>query len=189
MTWEAIQCGLTALVAKLIGTEPEAVAWEGEPVGARDFPQVDLKLWSRSAPEVSEDEVRYVDQGDDTDLAVQLLGERVLTVTVVARAREQLPDARAWALLERLRDRLALPSSLAALAALGLAFREVGDPLDLSDVRNQRQESVAALELQLNYTSCVADPEETVGTIEHVEIGGTAHDGATTITVPEQILP
>lgn len=185
MDWDALHNGLKAWFASVSGVDPNNVAWAGEVVGMHGYPFATLQLMAQGA-EPGTDEVRFTDQGADTDLAVEVVGNRRLTLSVRAYSRDQRPAYRAYALLERVRGRLYAPSTQDAFSAVGLGLRESAALVDVSRVYDGRQESVAALDLAFNWVSSESDTH--MGTIESVIVGGTV-DAPEEITVPDQTLP
>jgi hypothetical protein len=94
-------------------------------------------------------------------------GNRVVTITIRVESHDQTHPA--WEYAERLRSKLALPSSRARLYALDLARQSVSELKNLSyDGDDGRPVSAYALELICNAASNVAD--EPVTTIERVDV-------------------
>ncbi len=188
MDWGAAYAGLRAWFVAVSGIPATSVVWEGDAVGMRALPWASLRIFGQ-ATEPHLDEVRYTDQGDDEDLLIEVVGNRRLTLSVRVQSRDQRPDERAFVVLERVRDRLLLPSSQEALSDLGFGLRESAALVDLGSARDRRQESVAALDIVLHYTVAETGDDEVMGTIEHVGVGGTVSSGGTEITVADEVLP
>lgn len=187
MDWNELQDGLTAALSAATGIVETSVYWDGEPDGFRAYPKLDLLL--RSHDDEHEDEVRLSDQEDGDDLAVELVGNRRMVLVVKATSRDQTPNERAYAVLERLRARLGMPATVEQLALLGVSVRDTAAVVDLSRTHDHREESVAALDVALSWAeSVVDDGAGALGTIEAVEVGGTVQDGQTTITIPDREL-
>lgn len=190
MDWVALYAGLRTWVAGVMDLDESQVAWEGEPVDMRDLPFVDIGLDSHAASP-TDDELRYTDQGPDQDLLVEAVGNRTMTLSIRAQTRVQDPaTGRAFVLLERVRDRLQLPSAQAAFRALGVSVQDTVPIVNTGPVRDHREESVAVLDILLNYASSTgADVTEEVGTIEHAVVGGAGHAPGDDVTVVEKTIP
>ncbi len=187
MDWQTLCDGLKAWFARESGIPVTQVYWDGEDAGMREYPFADLKLASHSAQHG--DELRFIDQGPGANLGAEVVGNRRRVLSCRVRSRDQRPGARAYAILERVHDRLMMPSNQDTLASLNVGVQSVASMLDLSNVWDHRQESEAALDIALNFSSSEVDTDSGVGTIESVEFGGSVHNGAETITVPDQTVP
>ena len=183
MDWQALHDGIKSWFAAVSGIPAAQIAWDGEDVGHRELPWVELRLGTHDA-ELG-DELRYIDQGDN--LGAEAVGNRSRVLSCRVQSRDQRPAGRAYALLERVRDRLELPFTTNAFDALGVGLQDVAALVDLGPVRDRRQESVGVLDLTLNFASSEIDLEAGVSFIRSVGVGGKVHDGATEITVPEQV--
>lgn len=187
--WAAAYAGVRALVARTTGIQETSILWAGEPEGMRDLPQADLSL--RLLPGAGVDELRYTAAAVEGDILVEAVGNRSAVLSVRVRTRDQSPDGRAFWLLERLRNRLTLPSVQSAFGALGFAAVGVLAVVDLGPVRDHRQESEAVLDLAVSYSSSSAPTPadlERATTIRSVELGGAARNGGETITVPDRVI-
>jgi hypothetical protein len=185
MDWQALQDGIKAWLAAASGIGATNVAWDGDPVAMRGYPFADLKFIAH-AGEPGTDEVRYADQGAETDLAVEMVGNRRLTLSIRVYSRDQRGAYRAYAVLERVRGRLYSPSSQDMFASLGLGLRESDSLIDVSRVHDGRQESAATLDVVFHWVSAESDAD--MGTIEHVTVGGTI-ESPEEITVPDVTIP
>jgi hypothetical protein len=183
MDWQVLHDGLRAWFSSVSGVPVESVTWAGDPIGMRSYPWVELELIGQGA-EPGTDEVRYSDQGPNADLDVEVVGNRRLTLNCKVHSRDQRAAYRAYALLERVRGRLYFPTTQAVLRSLGVGLRESAALVDLGRSHDNREESVASLDLLLNWAS--SDSDAPVGTIEHVVVSGTVNG---TIDVPEQDIP
>jgi hypothetical protein len=185
MDWQALQDGLKAWLATASGLAASNVAWSGDPVTMRGYPFADLQLISHSA-EPGTDEVRYTDQGADTDLAVEVVGNRRITLSIRVYSRDQRAAYRAYALLEQVRGKLHGPASQEVFRALGLGLRESESLVDVSRVHDGRQESAATLDIVFHWVS--AESDAPMGTIETVIVGGTV-ETPHEVTVPDRTIP
>jgi hypothetical protein len=168
MDWQLLHDGLRAWFADVSGVAINDIAWAGEPVGMRNYPMAELTLLGQSA-EPGTDEVRRTVAG--ADLAVEVVGNRRMTLNCKIISRDQRPAYRAYALLELVRGRLYFPSSQATFRGLGVGLRESVALVDLGRTYDQREESVASLDVAFNWVSAQVDVP--VGTIESVVWGGT----------------
>lgn len=95
------------------------------------------------------------------DMVTEVRGDRVITVSLLARSRDQRPGATAQALLEQVRTSLHKPSVQAILRGAQLAFSTAEAVVDLSDVwSDDRIESVASLDVHFNGVVHVSDAVE-----------------------------
>lgn len=193
MDWQELQDGLKAWFVAQSGLDVRDVIWDDEPVGYTGIASATMRLRSHNTAGVT-DEVRYESQGPDEDATVAALGNRSMTLSIKVRTRDADPDTRPYAILERVRDRLELPSTQDALDALGIGLIGTAALVDVSPVRDRRREPTAVLDLRMSYTSDTSEatpaptPADTIGTIEHVEIGGTVSADGVAVTVPEQTI-
>jgi hypothetical protein len=167
MDWDGFALGLRTWFAAVSGIALEDVLWQGEPEGWRGRPCAFLTVLAHGSAGGT-DEVRLHSQGPSTDALVQIVGNRVLTLSCKVQSREQSPTGRAFVRLERVRDALQLPSSQALFASIGIGLIEPAMLVELGRVFDRRQESEAVLDLK--FTSAVArtSTTEQLGTIEHV---------------------
>jgi len=187
MDWQLLHDGLRQWFADVSGVALTEIAWAGDPVGMRSYPWAELTLLGQSA-EPSTDEVRATALGDD--LAIEVVGNRRLTLSCKIVSRDQRPAYRAYALLERVRGRLYFPSSQATFRGLGVGLRESLALVDLGRTHDQRQESVASLDVAFNWVDAQTDAP--VGTIGSVVVGGTVKRDpadADPIIIAEHAIP
>jgi hypothetical protein len=168
MDWQALHDGLRQWFADVSGVGLTDIAWAGDPVGMRNYPWAELTLLGQAA-EPGTDEVRATGLGDD--LAIEVVGNRRMTLSCKIVSRDQRPAYRAYAMLEQVRGRLYFPSSQATFRGLGVGLRESLALVDLGRTHDQREESVASLDVAFNWVSVQSDAP--VGTIERVVVGGT----------------
>lgn len=168
MDWQALHDGLRQWFSDVSGVALTDIAWAGDPVGMRNYPWAELALLGQSA-EPGTDEVRATPMGPD--LAVEVVGNRRMTLSCKIVSRDQRPPYRAYALLEQVRGRLYFPSSQSTFRSLGVGLRESLALVDLGRTHDQREESVASLDVAFNWVS--AETDAPAGTIERAVIGGT----------------
>jgi hypothetical protein len=188
MDWEALEVGLQAWLAVVCGVEPTNIAWDSQPVGYRDFPQIDLVL-TRSGADRSTDERRY--EPDATGLLVEVIyGNRTAALAISVRSRDLHGNQRSEALLERARLALHSEFSESAFAELGIVVRDAGPLAQTREVIDAREMSVATLTLTLGYTVSSAEevlPLSGIEPIEHVIVGGGIVGPIGTI--PDRTIP
>jgi hypothetical protein len=189
MDWQALQDGLKALVAAASGIRAQNIAWDGEPEVMRNYPMAMLELQQPSR-DASTDETRH-ELDDEGRLVPVIVGNRAVTLLVTVKSRDQRGPSKAYAILERLRTRLELPSSLQALDALGVALRDSPATQDISAVSQSREESIAQLSFSVGYVveergAEPPDEEPALDTIEHVQLSGEVleYAGAESPTFP-----
>ncbi len=113
------------------------------------------------------DELRQDVSADPKLLDQVITGHRVLTISVQVRSiRADAPD-HAFALAERARTRLRLPSVTAIFKAAGIAFADTTDVVDISfPDRNQRTNGLASFDFRVNAAAAESDPvTDTIGTV------------------------
>lgn len=172
MDWEALQQGLGAWFAVASGIEATDLAWAGEPVGHRGYPYADLEL-HRAAADAGTDEIRY--EADALGrLTEYVSGNRIVTLTITVMSRDQHGNTRAWALLDRVRNKLAAGWTLEVFDSLGVAQRDTAPVQHIAASEALREMSVAALSLSLGYTvyEPTGDLAPPIETIEHVVLQG-----------------
>jgi hypothetical protein len=178
--------GMRAWVALTSGIHVDDVCWRDEPLGMQGRPCAELSML-RNSSGGSTDEVRLLAQGAGKDALVHMVGNRVLSLSILVRTRDQTPDGAARVYCERMRDALYWPSTQATFETLGVGLIEVSALVDMGRVFDRRRESGAALDLKLSAALDVMPSGESLGTIERVSMGGAANGG--TITIPDRVIP
>lgn len=188
MDYTAAQPALVAWVKALTGLE--VVAWENEPRPHVPAGRLGVLSWLPTAGR-GVDEVRWEDSNAVAplpNLEPTVVGVRVLGLQVSVETLDQRPEApHARATLERMRDRLRRPSSLAALAAANLGLIGAGDVAPADYRVDKRWVSRSVLDVRFNATSFDRDTDGAAPAIETVRV--TSHiadvDG-TELPAPEQ---
>lgn len=191
MDWAAAQDHVRQWFAKVSRIDPALVSFAGEPDGMKPGVWAELAFRQLDAPEHS-DEVRLTPiEGDETSLAAEQVGNRVVRLTCRVRSRDRSPHMSPFSYIERVRNRLELPLTQEAFEAAGLALRDVFPTASVPVHVDNREEAEAVLEMSFGYSISSLDEEapETVPVLAGVRISGTAKSGSTTITVPEQQIP
>lgn len=179
MDWRSFADAMAAWVASNAQIDLGNVNWAGDPIGMLGRPCAELSI-TRNASGVGTDERRYESAGADKDARLRLCGNRVLTLSIVVRARELMSDGGAYIYCERLRDALGLPSTELIFRSVGVSLIDVAALVNLGRAFQGRSESGAGIDLRL---SGALDwlTSERVPTIERVTVG--AADGGSTTTI------
>lgn len=188
MDWEVVKTELARWFAAQSGIPEKLVRWSDQPAGMGGKVVADLEVVSSKALGADEIVRTPVTEGS-TENTVSTKGHRSLTVQFRVEARDASPNGSAFVFCETARDRLVLPSSVAALADAGLALNEILQCAPLpAAVRDSRFATRAVLELRFNATATVTD-DVTQGTAASLPVGGTVTAGAETITNPITSYP
>lgn len=192
MDWQALQDGLAAWLAAESGMLVGDVLWDDEPEGYIGLATATLRLRAHNSAGGSDD-VRYGAQGPNEDATVSAVGNRSMTLSIKVRTRDASGATRPYSILERVRDRLELPSTQDAFDALGIGLIGTAALVDVSPVRDRRREPTAVLDLRMSYASDSSEaspaPADTIGTIEHVHVSGTVSADGASIATTEQTIP
>lgn len=193
MTTQSVRSALAAWVKALSGVE--IAVWENDPRpmhngviallswGASDVVGVDDLRWQYAENESPLEEMTPAVQGD-----------RVLRVQVAFETTLQAIAGNARELCERMRSRLRRPSSLAALAAVGLGLVSAG-PAVQADYRAQQHMVARALfDVTLNATTWDADADGATSYIATVEVTSHVSDVSgdelpASLQMQEQVIP
>lgn len=158
MEYDVLEPALSAWVATLTGVDPLVVVWENVPRPRHNGVLV-LLSWL-SATKLGTDDAAWVYSVNPDPLAEmvpEVGGPRVLSLQVSVETHDQRPGRTARAVAERLRDRVRLPSSVAALQAANLGLVQATS-VTQSDYRvDTRVVSRALLELTFNASAFVRD--------------------------------
>lgn len=184
MDWQAFEAGMRRWFAYASAIALDDVQWRGAPEGMTGFPRAYLSTLHNAAGGGT-DEQRLERQGDGLPARVRLTGNRRLTLQCRVESRSALPDERALVYLERVRDAMALPSTEQAFERLGVGFIECAALVPLGRVSSKREINEASLDILLS-AALDKQTSETVGTIEHVRVGGTVNE---TIAIPPRVIP
>jgi hypothetical protein len=184
MDWQAFETGMRQWFAYASAIDVEDVQWRGAPEGITGWPRAYLSTLA-NATGVGTDEQRLARQGAGQPARVRLTGNRRLTLNCRVESRSALPDERALVYLERVRDAMQLPSTQHAFERLGVGFIECAALVPLGRVSSKREINEASLDILLS-AAIDKQTSETVGTIEHVRVGGTVNG---TIVIPPRVIP
>jgi hypothetical protein len=180
MDWETAQQGIAQWLSGASGFALSQIAWVGEPVAHRPYPMMNLSLVQHQAERGVEDELRYEPDADGRLIAT-LLGSRTVLLLISVISRSHYGDAKAYAVIERVRTQLFSPSALALFDGLELTTRDVGvtQPMQLSE--EMRDLSAASVSVQLAYTASETDVNPPIDPIETVVLGGEVQPSVGTI--------
>lgn len=171
MNWALILPGLAALLAKLTGLQQ----FERDSPPKMTDPKLKAKLDYAviSCVAVGLDERRYVETSPGM-MALSMYGQRQFALQVRCISYDHGPTMSAEYYIERIRSKLAWPSSQAAINALGCSWLPGGSFRNLSDtpVGEKRVFSIGAGDF--SFLATIADSEapdsadSPVPTIDHV---------------------
>lgn len=158
MNLEAIEPALGTLVATVTGVADTCVRWKNAPAVRDNGRLVNLSWVSIVGVGVDETTWTYAENEDPLqELTPTVAGQRRATLQVWAQVLDQRPGQTARQVLELARTRMQAPSSLAALAAVGLALASV-EPVVTLDARvDGRVISRASMDVHLNAVSEITD--------------------------------
>ncbi len=192
MSLESRQIAVTAWIAALTGVAPVFVTFKNEANRVTKGQAVDLSWVSDVS--VGVDEVRL--ELDDTvpapyaNLTPVQLGNRKVSLQVSIETSDQRPAVNARSLFERMRGRMRLPQSLAALAAANIGLVGVGSAINADYNAEGRMFSRVVCEIAMNVTSFErGDTTDQSGTIESVDVSSEYITvGDDPIPTPEQVI-
>lgn len=157
MNLDAIKPALKTLIGNLSGL---TTVWEDEP---RPFNPGALVLLSFTAiSTIGQDEMvrnQDLNQSPGEELEDEHRGNRAATLTVKVESQVQTDTGSAYWHLERVRERLPFRSTLAALRAVNCSLTDSGTTVDLTGSQDDRERSIAALDVFLAVRTSLADPE------------------------------
>jgi hypothetical protein len=176
MDWDAAQDGIARWLAGASGFASAQIAWRGEPVAHRAYPMMDLQLVQHQAERGFDDELLYVPDADGRLIAT-LVGNRTVSLTISVITRNHQGDAKAYAVLDRLRTLLFSPSALELFEALELTTRDVGVTQPMQLTEDMRDMSAASMTVALAYVVSEVDANPPIDPIESVVLGGDVEPG------------
>jgi|GEM_PF-4521396 len=167
MNWQLIQDTLREWFYRLSGLP---TYWHGEAVENVEHPFAELRVDSSQGLGV--DETREtVDPAaqDGSEITRQQWGNRLFTLTCRVETRDQTPAGAARNYLEKVRIGLMKPSSLAYLRTACLALVASEPVLDQDRFFQDRQESVADMDVRFATVATETDPKEAGGYFDRIE--------------------
>lgn len=126
--------GFTALVAQLAGLQIEKANGPAKMIDPRLKAKLETRVISCRPVSAVTDEIRYTYNETTGVNTMTSEGMRALTIQVKFEGFDHGPARDALFYLERIGDRIVLPSSLATLRALGMGLTNRGTFQDLSKV-------------------------------------------------------
>jgi hypothetical protein len=167
MEWAEIKAAIKALIATLAGV-PALWRDEPRPFGSTATSRGAYVLLNVTTTRgFGSDEVRYQnldENGDETEtpaladsIRPDLAGQRQIVLSVQPETLDQRAEYSAMVFAERIRTRLAWPSSLTTLQAAGLGLAKVGPSTVLDYVHDGRNYSRALVEVTLGCASNESD--------------------------------
>lgn len=192
----AMEQGIGELVRAKMGLAENAVLWSAQNVGepapaVRTW--VSLKRGDLISPVIADGVYAYETPGspDGAEVTLSAQGPRNFTLSIQAFARGDsngrggaTGNSSAYAALSRLASALRLPSSEAALLALGVGLNRVSNVRNMDALVDQRIQGRALLECTLNL---VESAEETVTYIQ--QVSGTFTPDAPPTPIPFESGP
>lgn len=164
---------IKALVSSLSGIPLDLVIWAGDPLpneGPRGGVLYGtLTLNANTIKGVGIDDVRAT--SGPSSITYEQRADRIVTISM---RYEALGDEEAFDALERVRTRIRWSTSHATLLAANLALVETLDVTTYNGRRDNRDVSVAQLDVRLNWTSSDTPPADTfVETVTGTAFGKT----------------
>ena len=195
MRWDLILPGIVSLFVKLTGMPASAVTKADAPSKVSN-PKVKGQLTFKisACNGLGEDEWRYSENVDDpTAQDLTICGTREFTLSVLAETYDAANDKMAQWWLERIYTRLARPSSIATLNALGCSWVDSGTTVDLGAVISEEQRIFSRAQKDFMFTGVVNerddDESQPTGVILHVELASDTLDGVDGNPLPKQYGP
>jgi len=180
MTPAVVRAALEGIITAATGIPAESIYWSARPRGWIDPPYVVARL--RSYADQGWDAIDF--QYDNTrplgeELEPHAKGLRSVTWEVQLWSSSATDAGDALALATALRDRLSLPAYTAALKAAEIAYAGTAALVELDRLQDDRELSVAQLDVYLNATSDVAGAR--LGYVETwgIEAEAELDDGST----------
>ena len=194
--WQAVETGLRQWVIDMTGTAEHLVAWDREPIGYRDYNQIDLRLYDQRARQGMAAEILYPEPGDPAaPIQPIAVSQRACTWSITVTTRDQHAAKKAYVVLDELAVMLELPYSQQVFTELGLAIIGPAQVIASSNPASEHRDlSQAMLRVELGYVQAVTAPDATLpasGTdiIEHVETSGTVINVDQPIDIPLHMQP
>lgn len=192
MNWQAVEDGLREWVIAMTKTAPHLVAWDKEPVGYRDYIQIDMRLFDHRGRNGIDSTVVYSDPDEAGLMHPTVIGERACTWSITVTTRDQRADAKAYVVLDSLALLLDLPYTHEKFDAFGMSVMDTGPVIVSTNLPSEHRElSQATLRVELTYILEVSPPVDDAGVypIEHAEVSGTVTNVTEDIVIPPEMMP
>jgi len=174
MDWDVMQETLEKWV-KLNTNIP--VVWNKQDAENYGPPVVELKI--STFQQIGEDEIRseYNDAATDgRDLMITIAGQRRFTLGCKFRSRDNRPGYAAQAYAEKLRNSSVKPSTTALLRSGEMAIFKADPTIDLSNIFQDREESIAVLDIHMGTVVNESSESEFATYINTVEVTSNVVD-------------
>ncbi len=185
MNWQALKAALRTMAANASGLAETKIEWRDGKRTMMQHPYLTLRILASS--HLGQDQVTYEFDGSlspDPDVVPTVSGQRIFTLSIEARSRENSDGLEAMAILECLRSSLRKPSIVAALNAAKLSIVRHEGLVDASTPADERVESRAVLDVVLSTVSTSGDTPIT--SIDSFSIASGEGSGA---VLPETVIP
>jgi hypothetical protein len=196
---DAIQTALVAWVIALTGVEAPFVGFKDDARANVVTKGRSIDLSWVSDVGLGRGELRYERDDSavapDPDMTPIQVGNALMVLQISIETWDQRATANAHYLARRLRDRVRLPGSSAALLAANLGFAGIGTVLSADNNSDGRMVSKRVLEVRLNAATLErGDSTDQTGSIESVEVSSeyitVGEDPiATPLQVTNEVIP
>lgn len=180
VAWDTIKPALVDFIEATGAVGPDHVFWEREaqPIAYDDV--VELRISAEDS--IGFDDVEDVEVSPGA-YAPRITGIRTFILSIRYYSRSQVTAARGA--LETIRASFYHPRRRQILDDAGISFLTTETLVTFDEVREERWESVAVLDVRLSVLSELFDPENDASTTDHVAAFGVSVNGEPEITIPE----
>lgn len=171
MRWDVILPGLAALLASLTGLQITKTDMPQKVTDSALKAQLEFRITACTG--IGEDDWRYSADSDPTQQLLTVCGQRSFTLQVKCTSYDAANTSMAPWFLERIYTRLSRPASLAAMAALDVAWCEAGPTLDLGQSISEEERIFSIGVKDFMFTAAVNDADDAdspQATIQHVNL-------------------
>lgn len=158
--------------------------WTYEPETNEEAPHGILEL--KKIESVGTDESRQFTKPDGT-VGFEICGQRMMTIELRVRSRSQKPDDFSPLYMESALQSTSAIWALSKLHDADVAIVDWSDMQHMSAPFDDRNESIALVEMRFAVVSVTVDARNSAGVIEHAEITSTLTDASG--TTPPTLLP
>lgn len=163
--------------------------WFGEDVENQDKPYLELQVGSSEGLGVDETRQTFDDsQPPGQEIVRTEVGNRLFTLSIRAKTRDQTPTGAARNYLEKVRTALHKKTTLDLFKSKNIAVVRAMGIVNMDAVFQDRQQSVALMDVRLATLAIEADPHDKGGYIESIKVTSTLKDaGGTELPASVQI--
>jgi hypothetical protein len=175
MNWSTIQTTLDTWFKRATGLD--LVVWDRQAAPMMPRPYGEMNITSTS--NVGTDEVRRTydsQQPPGQEIISEVCGQRIFVLNCRVRSRDNRPGYQASAYIEKLRNSLAKPNTIALFQSAEISLAEATPTVDLTGLFQDRQESYSSFDLRMNAVISEIDPLDQVGYIDKIEITSDLKD-------------